>query len=99
MKKNIIPRRKFLGSVSAAFALLTIQTAGFSCKNGSGRKKMILSFYMDDTNPEIVKAEAYKEFLDYCHTKGIKGESSIIPGTTWSLQKPHGQRVLILIWR
>jgi len=41
---------------------------------------MILSFYLDDTNPEIVNAEAYKEFLDYCQANGIKGESSFIPG-------------------
>ena len=41
---------------------------------------MILSFYMDDTNPEIVKADAFKYFLDYCNGFGIKGESSVILG-------------------
>jgi hypothetical protein len=79
-KLNRIPRRQFLGSVSAAFALFSLQAAGFSCKTGSKRNKMILTFYMDDTNPERVKAEAYLEFLDYCHANGIRGESSFIPG-------------------
>jgi hypothetical protein len=41
---------------------------------------MILSFYMDDTNPRNVKAQAYKDFLDYCQDNGIKGESSLILG-------------------
>jgi len=35
---------------------------------------------MDDTNPQIVKAESFKIFLDYCQANGIKGEASIIPG-------------------
>jgi len=41
---------------------------------------MILSFYLDDTNPRSVKAQAYKYFLDYCNDNGIKGESSLILG-------------------
>jgi len=80
MNMKTISRRSFLGSVSSAFALMAIQSAGFSCKSGNKSKKMILSFYLDDTNPQIVKAEAFKEFLDYCGENGIKGESSFIPG-------------------
>lgn len=95
MRKNLIPRRTFLGSLSAAFVLIAIQAAGFSCKPGNQRNKMILSFYLDDTNPEIVKAEAYKEFLDYCHANGIKGESSVIPGYNGrSLITEHDQNQL-----
>lgn len=41
---------------------------------------MILSFYMDDTNPYTVKAESYRDFLGYCQSNGIKGESSVILG-------------------
>jgi hypothetical protein len=80
LNRNLIPRRTFLGSISAAFALFAIQSAGLSCKSESRRNKMILSFYLDDTNPEIVTAEAFKDFIDYCQVNGIKGESSIIPG-------------------
>jgi hypothetical protein len=47
---------------------------------GKKRNKMILSFYMDDTNPDRVKAGPYKDFLDYCQINGIKGESSMILG-------------------
>ncbi len=46
------------------------------------RRRMILSFYMDDTNPEIVKADAFRLFLDYCNAYGIRGESSVILGYT-----------------
>lgn len=88
-------RRRFLESASSAISLLTIQSAGWSCKSESKRSRMILSFYLDDTNPEIVKAEAYHEFLDYCNTNGIKGESSIIPGYGGkSIFREHDQNQL-----
>ena len=77
LNKNVIPRRRFLGTISSALALFAIQSAGISCKPG---RKMILSFYLDDTNPRIVSAEAFRQFTDYCSTHGIKGESSFIPG-------------------
>jgi len=95
LNRKLIPRREFLGSVSAAIALFAIQSAGFSCKSGNRRDKMILSFYLDDTNPEIVKAEAFKEFLDYCQANGIKGESIIIPGYSGkSIFTEHDQNQL-----
>jgi hypothetical protein len=94
-KISAIPRRKFLGSISAAFTLVAIQSAGFLYKSGSKKNKMILSFYMDDTNPQIVTAEAFKVFLDYCQTNGIKGESSIIPGYNGkSIFREHDQNQL-----
>jgi hypothetical protein len=77
LKKNVFTRRKFIGTTSSALALLAIQSAGISCKPG---KKMILSFYLDDTNPRIVSAEAFRQFTDYCSSHGINGESSFIPG-------------------
>jgi hypothetical protein len=43
-------------------------------------RKTALSFYLDDTNPYDAPAEALKEFLDFCSSEGIRGESSIILG-------------------
>ena len=80
MNKNKIPRRSFLGSLSAAAALLAIQSAGFSCKSEQKRNRMILSFYLDDTNPRIVSADAFGQFLEFCNSNGIRGESSFIAG-------------------
>jgi len=74
-----ISRRNFLRSASAVVAVAAIPELIYSCK-GKKQRKMILSFYMDDTNPEHVKADAYKDFVDYCHTYGIKGESSLLLG-------------------
>ena len=70
-------RRKFLKSASAALALTVLPGTVLFRKK---RNKMILSFYLDDTSPDIVSAEAYKEFLYYCQANGIKGEASIILG-------------------
>ena len=86
MKKNInsprqsVSRRDFLKSTASALALAAIPGNEFLVKKAGKRDKMILSFYMDDTNPEIVKADAFKYFLDYCNGFGIKGESSVILG-------------------
>jgi hypothetical protein len=77
-----LSRRDFLKSSSTALALAAINGHGYLPGVGTKRKKMILSFYMDDTNPEIVKAETFKYFLDYCIAFGIEGESSVILGYT-----------------
>jgi hypothetical protein len=91
-KLNTIPRRKFLGTLSAALGLLAIQSAGTSCKTHGKRNKMILSFYVDDTNPQRAKAEAFKQFLGYCSANGIKGESSFIAGYNGkSIVREHDQ--------
>ena len=61
---------------------------------------MILSFYMDDTNPEIVKADAFKYFLDYCYGFGIRGESSVILGYTGkSIMKEPDDNQQIYLWQ
>jgi hypothetical protein len=80
LRTGRVSRRSFLKSSSATLALTALP--GFVNFSGKRKKrnKMILSFYMDDTNPEIVKAEAFKYFLDYCLAFGIKGESSVILG-------------------
>ncbi len=74
--KNI-GRRKFLSAASAAFALTAFP--GFA-GTSSRRNRMILSFYLDDTNPEIVNATAYSDFINFCRKNGVKGEASFIPG-------------------
>ncbi len=75
-----ISRRGFLKSASAAMMMAAIPVPVIIPARRKKRNKMILSFYMDDTNPEIVKADAFKYFLDYCVGFGIKGESSVILG-------------------
>lgn len=44
--------------------------------------KMILSFYCDDTGPYAAGAKAFEIFLDYCEKNGIRGESSVILGSS-----------------
>jgi hypothetical protein len=73
-------RRDFIKTSSAAAAFTAIPGFGYLNSGFKRRKKMILSFYMDDTNPQIVKADAFRYFLDYCNGFGIKGESSAILG-------------------
>ena len=73
-------RRDFLKFTSATLALSAIPGLGCISRKNSGARKMILSFYMDDTNPEIVSAGAFRDFLEFCRANGIKGESSFIMG-------------------
>lgn len=47
----------------------------------------VLSFYLDDTNPYVSGAEAFKTFLDFVSAEGIAGESSVILGYGW---ESHG---------
>ena len=61
-----------------AFSILFL---GNGC---SGKKdqqtKMILSFYLDDTSPVNVSPQAFKTFLEFCDSHGVKGESSVVLG-------------------
>lgn len=95
MNKPLINRRKFLYSASAALALATIPVAGFSAVKNGKRTRMILSFYLDDVNPEIVKSDAYVDFLNFCKINGIRGEMSFIPGYNGkSIIRDHDQNQL-----
>jgi hypothetical protein len=80
LRTGNVSRRSFLKSSSAALSLAAFPWYGHLPGVRKRRNKMVLSFYMDDTNPEIVKAEAFKYFLDYCLAFGIQGESSVILG-------------------
>ncbi len=61
----------------AASAMLMSQCSG---KKEGNNKKMIISFYVDDTSPAIAGSEALGTFLDYCKTHGVKGESTVVLG-------------------
>ncbi len=79
--EKTVSRRTFLKNVAPATAVAVVPFYfNFAPPVKKKRNKMILSFYMDDTNPVIVKADAFKYFLDYCDANGIKGESSVILG-------------------
>lgn len=86
MKNSKIPsdrpvsRRSFVKSSSAALAFAAIPGNIYLLNARRKRNRMILSFYMDDTNPQFVKAGAFKYFLDFCTGFGLMGESSLILG-------------------
>jgi hypothetical protein len=75
-----ISRRNFLGKISSAAAVAAIPVLYYRGNSVIRRNKMAISFYMDDTGPARVKAEAYREFINYCQAGGIRGESSVILG-------------------
>jgi hypothetical protein len=93
-------RRDFIKSSSAALALAAIPANELLFYLPKKRNRMLLSFYMDDTNPEIVKADAFKYFLDFCYGLGIRGESSVILGYTGkSIMKEPDDNQKIYLWR
>jgi hypothetical protein len=44
-------------------------------------RRMVLSFYCDDTGPETAGVAPFRAFLDYCARHGIAGESSLVLGS------------------
>jgi len=77
-------RRRFLGATGGT-ALVTLgkaRRAGAGSAGKSQDRKMILSFYCDDTSPRVAGAKAFETFLDYCAKQGIACESSAILGTS-----------------
>jgi len=76
---NPIIHLRFLLLISVSLATVIISDSGCSGIR-EGKPKMILSFYLDDTNPVIASPEAFKAFLEYCYKHGVKGESSLILG-------------------
>jgi len=93
-------RRNFIKTSSSALALAAASGNKFLFSLPRKRNKMLLSFYMDDTNPEIVKADAFKYFLDYCYGLGIRGESSVILGYRGqSIMKEPDDNQKIYLWQ
>jgi len=100
LKRSKLSRRDFIKSSSAALALAAVPGSNLLPYMPRKRNKMILSFYLDDTNPEIVKADAFKYFLDFCYGLGIRGESSVILGYTGkSLLREPGDNQKIYLWQ
>jgi len=78
-------RRRFLGAAAASTVVATLGRSGRACAEGLDKpknRKMILSFYCDDTGPHVAGAKAFETFLDYCARQGIAGESSAILGVS-----------------
>jgi len=73
-------RRQALGVIAASAA-----SCGFpSIILAAGeprRRKMLLSFYCDDTSPFVAGAKAFQDFLDYCAEHKIAGESTCLLGS------------------
>ena len=76
-------RRRFLGVAAASAAAGTLVRSRRADAESSGSprdRKMILSFYCDDTSPYVAGARAFETFLDYCAKQGLAGEASTILG-------------------
>jgi hypothetical protein len=75
-------RRRFLrAAIGSTVAALGSASAAGAERPGRARdRKMILSFYCDDTSPYVAGAKAFETFLDYCAQQGIRGEASAILG-------------------
>jgi hypothetical protein len=80
---DTLTRRRFLNAAAASAAAATMARRP-SCRAGeSGTtrgRKMLLSFYCDDTGPYVAGADAFGRFLDYCAEHRLAGESSCILG-------------------
>jgi len=77
-------RRRFLGT-AASTVVASLGRSGRIWAEGFDRprnRKMILSFYCDDTGPHVAGAKAFETFLDYCARQDIAGESSAILGVS-----------------
>jgi hypothetical protein len=74
-------RRQFLGiAAGSAVALGRAPGVWAGDPGKQPKRKTILSFYCDDTQPYHAGVKAFQTFLDYCQQQGIKGESSVILG-------------------
>ena len=97
--ERFVSRRAFLlrAAATSGAALCTGEIAeAFGSVNGarspSGTParpsaRTVISFYVDDTNPYVAGADAFKKFLDFVAAEGIAGESSMILGFGW---EQHG---------
>jgi len=75
--KEIYSRQNTSSYLFIVLFLATFFVAGCT---GNQDKKMILSFYVDDTSPGIAGPEALGTFLEYCKTHGVMGESTVVLG-------------------
>jgi len=79
--KRNLNRRQALGAmaaVAASFGLPSLAQA----EDKPRRRKMILSFYCDDTSPSVAGVQAFQDFLDFCAEHKIAGESTCLLGSS-----------------
>lgn len=84
-KRRELGRRRFLGAAATSAAVAAagrLPRASADDAEKRGKRKMLLSFYCDDTGPYAAGAKAFQTFLDYCAAQGIAGESSVILGAS-----------------
>ncbi len=72
--------QRFSGLINLLIAFLFIVVSGCTNSRETTEKKMILSFYLDDTSPGIAGPEALGSFLKYCKAHRVKGESTVVLG-------------------
>lgn len=79
--KQNFNRRQALGVLAASAA-----SFGFPSFILAGDKprarRMIVSFYCDDTSPFVAGAKAFRDFLDFCAEHKIAGESTCLLGSS-----------------
>jgi len=78
-KENLFYRLNS-GTSYLLLAFFFIVVSGCTNSQESNEKKMILSFYLDDTSPGIAGPGALQTFLEFCKIHGIKGESTVVLG-------------------
>jgi hypothetical protein len=78
--KDLISRCNYFIIAVLYIALSAVLFSGCTGTKEKQEKKLILSFYVDDTSPGIADPEALGTFLDFCKSHGIKGESTVVLG-------------------
>jgi len=80
--RNACTRRRFLGAATAATTAASLGRwpLPLAAAEKPKRRKTILSFYLDDTQPYRAGVEGFQKFLDYCQSHGVRGESSLSLG-------------------
>src|ERR1035438_8610130 len=74
-------RRQALRAMAASAVSLGLPSLA-QAQDKPRPRKMILSFYCDDTSPSVAGANAFKDFLDYCAEHKIAGESTCLLGSS-----------------
>ena len=78
-----LSRRRFVRAAATSATAATFMRLPRASADDAGKarkRKMILSFYCDDTGPYTAGATAFQTFLDYCAEQKLAGESSVILG-------------------
>jgi len=87
MRRQRCTRRGFLGVAAGAAAVGGAR--GVRGEEVGKKRKMVLSFYCDDTGPYNAGAKAFETFLDFCAEQKIAGESSLILGGALAGAEPR----------